>query len=283
MRLKGKTALIAGAARNIGKAIALTYAREGADVILVAREALDALDATAKECEGLGVKVLPLLADVGDHAQVEDVVNKGLKRFDKVEVLVSVAALRPHKPFWEISYEEWNRVLAVNLHSTFYFAKALAPSMMEKRNGGSIIALGGLASMTGQPIRAHVVASKTGLYGLIKALALELGPFGVRANLIAVGHIDTARKNPEWYPCRIWARAGRAPTARRSAHRMARRRCDDSARRRKSPMSHCFWLPTSRPTSRATASSVPAADTCDRGKSQARSNSAVTRTTRRRQ
>jgi 3-oxoacyl-[acyl-carrier protein] reductase len=200
MRLKGKTALIAGAARNIGKAIALTYAREGADVILVAREARDALDATAKECEGLGVKVLPLLADVGDHAQVEDVVKQGLKRFDKVEVLVSVAALRPHKPFWEISYEEWNRVLSVNLHSTFYFAKALAPSMMEKRNGGSIIALGGLASMTGQPIRAHVVASKTGLYGLIKALALELGPFGVRANLIAVGHIDTARKNPEWYP-----------------------------------------------------------------------------------
>ena len=200
MRLKGKTALIAGAARNIGKAIALTYAREGADVILVAREARDALDATAKECEGLGVKVLPLLADVGDHAQVEDVVKQGLKRFDKVEVLVSVAALRPHKPFWEIGYEEWNRVLSVNLHSTFYFAKALAPSMMEKRNGGSIIALGGLASMTGQPIRAHVVASKTGLYGLIKALALELGPFGVRANLIAVGHIDTARKNPEWYP-----------------------------------------------------------------------------------
>jgi len=191
MRLKGKTALIAGAARNIGKAIALTYAREGADVILVAREARDALDATAKECEGLGVKVLPLLADVGDHAQVEDVVKQGLKRFDKVEVLVSVAALRPHKPFWEISYEEWNRVLAVNLHSTFYFAKALAPSMMEKRNGGSIIALGGLASMTGQPIRAHVVASKTGLYGLIKALALELGPFGVTVNAVAPGFIVT--------------------------------------------------------------------------------------------
>ena len=200
MRLKGKTALIAGAGRNIGKAIALTFAREGADVILVARESRDALDETARQCQSLGVKAQPLIADVGDHAQVESVVKQGLDRFGKVDSLVSVAALRPHKPFWEISYEEWNRVLSVNLNSTFYFAKALAPSMMARRTGGSIIALGGLASMTGQPIRAHVVASKTGLYGLIKALALELGPYGVRANLIAVGHIDTARKNPEWYP-----------------------------------------------------------------------------------
>lgn len=200
MRLKGKTALVAGAGRNIGKAIALTFAREGADVILVARERREALDETAKQCESFGVKAFPLLADVGEHTQVEDVVKQGLERFGKIEVLVSVAALRPHKPFWEISYDEWNQVLAVNLHSTFYFAKALAPGMMESRTGGSIIALGGLASMTGQPIRAHVVASKTGLYGLIKALALELGPFGVRANLIAVGHIDTIRANPEWYP-----------------------------------------------------------------------------------
>ena len=200
MRLEGKTALISGAGRNIGKAIALTYAREGADVILVARERADALDAVATQCKKLGVQALSIIADVGDSAQVEKAVHEGLEHFGKVDVLTCVAALRPHKPFWEISYEEWDRVLSVNLNSTFYFAKALAPSMMKRRSRGSIIALGGLASLTGQPLRAHVVASKTGLYGLIKALAIELGPFEVRANLIAVGHIDTERANPEWYP-----------------------------------------------------------------------------------
>lgn len=200
MRLKGKTAIVSGAARNIGKAIATTYAREGANLVLVAREMGSDLTETAKECEAFGGKVLPVLADVGQHENVERVVAHGLDAFGGIDILACVAALRPHKPFWEISYEEWHNVFAVNLHSTFYFAKALAPSMIKRRSTGSIVALGGLASMTGQPLRAHVVASKTGLYGLIKSLALELGPYGIRANLIAVGHIDTVRQNPEWYP-----------------------------------------------------------------------------------
>src|SRR5690606_6090661 len=88
---------------------------------------------------------------------------------------------------------------AVNLHSTFYLAKAVVPSMMERRSG-SIIALGGLAALTAQPQRAHVMASKTGLLGLIKALAYELGPYGVRANMIALSNIENVRANPEWYP-----------------------------------------------------------------------------------
>lgn len=200
MRLQGKTALIAGASRNIGKAIALTFAREGADLILVARTTGDELEQVARECEGFGVQALPLLADVGNPEEVNRAAQLGLDRFGKVDVLVSVAAIRPHRPFWEISYDEWHRVFAVNLHSTFYLAKALAPGMMERGAGGSIIALGGLASLTSQPIRAHVVASKTGLYGLIKSLALELGPYGVRANLIAVGFIGTERHHLEWYP-----------------------------------------------------------------------------------
>ena len=200
MRLKGKIALVAGAGRNIGKAIALTYAREGAHLILVSRSAEDELYQVAKQCESFGVTAISMLADVGNPEEVTRVVQRGLAHFGTVNVLASVAALRPHKPFWEISIEEWHRVFSVNLHSTFYFAKALAPVFMEKRQGGSIVALGGLASMTGQPLRAHVVASKTGLYGLVKSLAIELGPYGVRANLIAVGHIDTSRSNPEWYP-----------------------------------------------------------------------------------
>jgi len=200
MRLKGKTALIAGASRNIGKEIAVTFAREGANVILLARNMSDDLKQAAKECEGFGVQALPVAADVGDHEQVNRAVQTGLDRFGKVDVMVSVAAIRPHKPFWEIGYDEWHRVLAVNLYSTFYLAKALAPHWIKRRAPASIVAVGGMASLTTQPNRAHVVASKTGLYGLIKSLALELGPYGVRANLLAAGLIGTERRNPEWYP-----------------------------------------------------------------------------------
>ena len=199
MELKGKTALIAGAGRNNGKSIALAYAREGADLILVARKMGDELKQVAQECEAAGVKTMHMLADLTDHEQVNDVVKKGLERFGKVDVLVSVAGMRPHKDFWEITYDEWLQVFAVNLHPTFYLAKALAPSMMQNKKG-SIIALGGGASLTSQPQRAHVVASKHGLYGLIKSLALELGPYNVRANLIALSLIENKRLNPEWYP-----------------------------------------------------------------------------------
>lgn len=200
MRLKGKTALIAGASRNIGREIAVTFAREGANVILVARKISDDLTEVASACESFGVQALPLAADVGDHEQVNSAVQSGLDRFGKIDIVASVAAIRPHKPFWEIGYDEWHQVLAVNLYSTFYLAKALAPHWIKRRAAASIIALGGVASLTAQPNRAHVVASKTGLYGLIKSLALELGPYNVRANLLAVGLIGTERRNPEWYP-----------------------------------------------------------------------------------
>lgn len=199
MRLAGKTALIAGASRNIGKAIALTFAREGANVVAVASRMSDELKQVARECGAFGVQALPVAADVSDHEQVNRAAQLALERFGNVEVLVSVAAIRPHKPFWEIGYDEWHQVFAVNLHSTFYLAKALVPTMIKSGKGGSIVALGGMASLTAQPRRAHVVASKTGLYGLIKSLALELGPHGIRANLLAPGLIVTERRNPEWY------------------------------------------------------------------------------------
>jgi 3-oxoacyl-[acyl-carrier protein] reductase len=198
--LKGKTALVAGAGRNNGKAIALAFAREGADLILVARERQAELEQVADECRAIGVNVLPLLADLSDHEQVNRMVNQGLEHFGHVDVLMSVAGRRAHQDFWQISYEEWHKTFAVNLHATFYLAKALVPSMMKRGQGGSIVALGGMASLTAQPHRAHVVASKTGLYGLIKSLALELGPYAIRANLIALSTIENVRANPEWYP-----------------------------------------------------------------------------------
>jgi NAD(P)-dependent dehydrogenase (short-subunit alcohol dehydrogenase family) len=197
--LEGKTALVAGAGRNNGRAIALAFAREGADLILFARERKAELEAVAHECERLGVKVLPLLADVSDHEQVDNVVREGLNHFGKIDTLMCVAGRRAHQDFWKISVEEWHKTFAVNLHSAFYLARAVAPAMMERKQG-SIVALGGMAAVTSQPQRAHVIASKTGLYGLIKALALELGPYNIRANLIALSTIENVRANPEWYP-----------------------------------------------------------------------------------
>ena len=198
MRLKGKTALISGAGRNIGKTIALTFAREGANVILVARSS-DDVKQVAKECEGLGVQALPVTADVAKPEEVDRAVRLGLERFGEVDVLASVAAIRPLRPFDDYSNEEWLQVFQMNLHSTFYLAKALAPGM-KQRKSGSIVACGGTTSLDSQPNAAAVAASKHGLYGLIKSLAMDLGPHGVRANLIAIGAIETERRHPEWYP-----------------------------------------------------------------------------------
>lgn len=196
--LQGKVALVGGAGRNNGRAIALAFAREGADLVLIAREKKSSLDEVANECGKLGAKVLPLLADVSEPEQVSAMVKQALAHFGRIDVLMSVAGRRAHQHFWEISLEEWHKTFAVNLHSLFYLARAVVPSMMERKSG-SIVALGGIASMTAQPQRAHVVASKSGLYGLIRALALELGPYNVRANLIALGMIENVRANPEWY------------------------------------------------------------------------------------
>ena len=196
--LQGKVALVGGAGRNNGKAIALAFAREGADLVLVAREKKQPLDEVAHECQKLGAKVLPVLADVSEHEQVSRLAKQALDHFGRIDVLMSVAGRRAHQDFWEISLEEWHKTFAVNLHSLFYLARAIVPSMKERRSG-SIVALGGLASVTAQPQRAHVIASKAGLFGLIRALALELGPYNIRANLIALGMIENVRANPEWY------------------------------------------------------------------------------------
>ena len=114
-------------------------------------------------------------------------------------MLVCNAAIRPHKAVDETSLEDWHRVIGVNLDSAFYLARAVVPGMKERRRG-SIIALGGQSSLTGRPNTAAVTAAKTGLLGLVRALAAELGPFGIRANMVVPGFIDTERRYAEWYP-----------------------------------------------------------------------------------
>jgi len=199
MQLKGKTALVSGAGRNNGKAIALTFAREGADLVLVAREMGDALKEVAQECESHGVRVLTFMADMTKPDQVDNVVKQGLDQFSKIDVAVSVLGMRAHSPITDFSYEQWQQGFAVNCHSLFLLAKAVAPGMKEK-GGGSIIALGGQATIKAFAKSGMVVASKHALLGLMKNLAIELGPYGIRVNLVNPGRIENVRKNPEWYP-----------------------------------------------------------------------------------
>lgn len=199
MRLTGRTALITGASRNIGRAIALAFAGEGADLLLNTRVNGDELEAVAAECRKAGVRVVTALADISDAAAVEAMVERGLAELGAIDVLVSNAAIRPHTSLTETTVEEWHRVLGVNLHSTFYLARAVVPAMKARRRG-SIIALGGLSSVTGRPNTAAVTTAKTGLLGLIRALAAELGPAGIRANMVIPGYIDTERRYAAWYP-----------------------------------------------------------------------------------
>ena len=199
MRLSGRTALITGASRNIGRAVALAFAAEGADLLLNTRTNREELEAVAADCRKAGVRVATALADVADAAAVEAMVAQGLRELGAIDVLVCNAAIRPHTSLADTSVEDRHRVLGVNLHSAFYLARAVVPGMKERRRG-SIIALGGLSSLTGRPNTAAVTAAKTGLLGLVRALAAELGPFGIRANMIMPGFIDTERRYAEWYP-----------------------------------------------------------------------------------
>jgi len=199
MRLVGRTAFVTGASRNIGRAIALAFADEGADLVLNTRANRDELDAVAAECRKAGVRVLPVLGDIADAGAVEEMVNEAAAELSGIDVLVCNAAIRPHTAVTETSVEDWHRVMGVNLHSAFYLARAVVPGMKERRRG-SIIALGGQSSLTGRPNTAAVTAAKTGLLGLIRALAAELGPFGIRANMVIPGTMDTERRYAEWYP-----------------------------------------------------------------------------------
>ena len=150
MRLEGKTALITGASRNIGREVALTFAREGADLVLNTRSSQAELEEVAGMCRELGVKTHTAIADVSDATSVKRMVEEGIKELGKIDILVSNVAIRPHKPILEVSDEEWHTTLGVNLHSAFYLFKAVLPGMMERKNG-SIIAMGGQSAITGRP------------------------------------------------------------------------------------------------------------------------------------
>jgi NAD(P)-dependent dehydrogenase (short-subunit alcohol dehydrogenase family) len=191
-RLDQRVALVTGAGRNLGRAIALAFAREGAHVLVNARTNRDEAEAVAAEARTYGVRALPYLADVSDEKQVQDMVRAAIDTFGAVDVLVNNAAVRPRQGFLEITSEDWERVLRTNLFSAYYACQAVLPGMVARRRG-RILNISGADGFMGAANRAHNVASKAGIVGLTKGLAAEFGPAGITVNAVVPGLFDTTR------------------------------------------------------------------------------------------
>jgi 3-oxoacyl-[acyl-carrier protein] reductase len=206
-KLDGKVALVTGSGRNIGRATALKLAGEGAHVIVNARANQAEADAVADEVRDRGVKALAVLADVADKKQVDAMVARAMSEFGRIDILINNAAIRPHKPFTEVTVQDWERVRGVVLDGALYCTQAVIGSMV-KNNYGRILFFTGDGAFTGGSGRAHVSAAKMGLVGMARALASEFAPHNIRANVVSPGSIDTRRDNPEWYQGRVPGAAG---------------------------------------------------------------------------
>lgn len=183
-------AFVSGAGRNIGRAVALALARQGCNVAINGRADRDACEAVAREVEALGRRAVVVMGDVGRSDAVNAMAEAALKAFGRVQIVVNNAAIRPEKPFLEMSDDDWHRVMDTDLHSAFYTCRAFGPGMVDA-GWGRIVNMTGMNAMHGYSGRAPVSASKHGLWGLTKALAKEFGPKGVTANAISPGPIDT--------------------------------------------------------------------------------------------
>lgn len=198
-RLQGKVAVVTGSGRNIGRATVLKLAGEGANVVVNARGNQEQVESVAREARELGVEALAVLADVSDREQVNSMMGQAMDHFGKVDILISNAAIRPHKPFMELTLEDWERVRGVVLDGAFYCAHAVIPSMVENQFG-RIVFLSGGGAWAGTAERSHVSAAKMGLVGFSRGLASEFAPHNIRVNVVAPGSINTSRENPQWYP-----------------------------------------------------------------------------------
>lgn len=192
--LTGKTALITGAARGIGKAVAMKFASEGANIAftdLVLNDDMAAgLEATRQELEALGVTCRAYAGNAADFAETETVVKQIHADFGSIDILVNNAGITKDGLMLRMSEAQWDAVLNVNLKSAFNFIHACAPIMLRQR-GGSIINMSSVVGVHGNAGQCNYSASKAGMIGLAKSIAQELGPKGVRANCVAPGFIET--------------------------------------------------------------------------------------------
>lgn len=188
--LEGKTALVTGAARGIGKAIAIKYASEGANVAFTDLVMDENARNTEKEIAAYGVKAKGYASNAADFADTERVVSEVAKDFGRIDILVNNAGITRDGLMMRMSEQQWDQVINVNLKSAFNFIHALTPLMM-KQKSGSIINMASVVGVSGNAGQCNYSASKAGMIGLAKSIAKELGSRGVRANAIAPGFIIT--------------------------------------------------------------------------------------------
>src|SRR6266403_2168057 len=190
--LNGKVAIVTGAGRNIGRAIALALADGGASIVVNARSNSAEADTVAREIESSGGKALVHIGDVADATAVQAMAEAAVKQFGRIDILVNNAALRREKPFGEMSYAEWREILDVTLDGAFHCTKACLPAL-RKSGAGTVVSIGGLSAHTGARNRAHVITAKAGIVGLTRALANDLAADGITVNCVVPGLIGTPR------------------------------------------------------------------------------------------
>jgi NAD(P)-dependent dehydrogenase (short-subunit alcohol dehydrogenase family) len=188
-RFVGQVVVITGAARGIGTACALRFAQEGANVVCLDLLA-DENEAMAAECAALGVESLALTCNVTEPESVASCVKTVLERWGRVDTLITSAGIYTGSPLPEVSLEQWQRLIDINLTGVFLCNQAVAPAMMEQRSG-SIINISSMAGKTSWPSTAEYSASKTGVIGLTRSVAMELAPYGVTVNAVCPGNTLT--------------------------------------------------------------------------------------------
>ena len=192
--LEGKVALVTGAGRGIGKAIALRFAEQGADVAFTDLAINEAVEETVKEIEALGVKAKAYASNAALFDQTHEVVKQIVEDFGRIDILVNNAGITKDGLMMRMSEAQWDAVLTVNLKSAFNFIHAVTP-VMAKQRGGSIINMSSVVGVSGNAGQCNYSASKAGMIGLAKSIAKEMGPRGIRANCIAPSFIITDMTN----------------------------------------------------------------------------------------
>jgi 3-oxoacyl-[acyl-carrier protein] reductase len=190
--LVGKVAIVTGSGRNIGRAMALTLAAGGAQVVVNARSNSKESDAVAAEIAAAGGQAIAHIADIADAKAVQGLADAALKKFGRIDILINNAALRRERKFADMSYAEWRELMDVTLDGAFHCVKACLPAL-KKSGAGVVINIGGLSAHTGSKDRAHVVTAKAGLVGFTRALAHDLAADNITANCVVPGLIGTPR------------------------------------------------------------------------------------------
>ncbi|MDD3612568.1 MAG: 3-oxoacyl-[acyl-carrier-protein] reductase [Caldicoprobacterales bacterium] len=190
MSLKGKTAIITGGSRGIGKACAIYLAKQGADIVFNYSNNSSMAEETADEIKNLGVKVQAVKADVKSSQDIDYLFNQALENFNSIDILVNNAGITRDTLLIRMKEEDWDTVLDINLKGVYLTCKAAAKHMMKKRQG-RIINISSVVGITGNPGQANYAASKAGIIGFSKSIAKELAPRGILVNVVAPGFIDT--------------------------------------------------------------------------------------------